>query len=162
MAEPKPIIVAPGGGTSVRNPVGGPIAFKAEAEQTGGILDAFESLPDPGEGPPLHLHVDQDEALYVLESDFRFKVDGKISPAPAGTFVWLPRRTPHTWQNVGDSRGRLLFMFTPAGRMETFFRRLAEIGEAPGPEVLSEEFDRLGPEVGMETVGPPLAVSDPL
>lgn len=162
MAEPKPIIVAPGGGTSVRNPVGGPIAFKAEGERTGGILNAFESLPDPGEGPPLHLHVDQDEALYVLESDFRFKVDGKISPAPTGTFVWLPRRTPHTWQNVGDRRGRLLFMFTPAGRMEKFFQGLAEIGEAPGPEVLSEEFARLGPEVGMETVGPPLAVSDPL
>jgi hypothetical protein len=50
----------------------------------------------------------------------------------------------------------VLVVFTPGG-MEAFFDRFAEL-----TEVDPEAFARLGKEVGMDIVGPPLAVSDPL
>ena len=49
-------------------------------------------------------------------------------------------------------------MFTHAG-MEGFFDRFAEL---PSEAVDVDAFRRIGEAVGMEVVGPPLAVSHPL
>jgi len=152
-------IIAPRGrGPSVRNPVGGPIEFKATAEQTGGALSAFETVAAAGEGPPLHVHADEDETLYFLEGAFRVRIDDEVHAAPAGTFVFLPRGVVHTWQNVGDGDGRLLALFTPAAAgMERFFVAFAETpGEA------SAAFADLAPLAGMTVAGPPLARSHPV
>lgn len=46
-------------------------------------------------------------------------MDGQIGAAVAGSFVFVPRRTPHCFQNTGESLARILVLFTPAG-METF------------------------------------------
>jgi quercetin dioxygenase-like cupin family protein len=54
----------------------------------------------------------------------------EVQQAPAGAFAFVPRGTPHTWQNVGDSPARLLVIFTPAAvRIERFFERFAELPE---------------------------------
>jgi quercetin dioxygenase-like cupin family protein len=133
--------------------------MKLRGADTGGAMTALESTPDPGEGPPLHTHAAESELLYVLEGTFRFKLDGDIREAPPGTLVFVPPGTPHTWQNVGDSRARLLVVFTPAAEgMEGFFERFAEIPN----ESAQEAFPTLAGDSGMEVVGPPLAQSDPL
>ena len=149
---------APGAGKTVPNPVGGPITFKADAAQTGGAVTVFESTAAPGEGPPLHLHAEEAEILYVLEGSVRFKLDGDMHDGAAGTFVFVPRQVPHTWQNVGSEPARLLAIFTPSG-MESFFEAF---GSLKPDEVGPEAFKSLGEASGMSTVGPPLAVSDPL
>lgn len=154
MAEP--VFQPPGEGGTSDSPIGADIVFKARGEQTDGTLTAFENLVAPGEGPPLHTHANEDECLYVLEGEVRFKLGDELQTAPAGSFVFVPRGTPHTWQNVGDGRARMLIHFTPSG-MERFFEGFAAL-EAPGPAV----FETLGAEVGMDVVGPPLAQSDPL
>jgi hypothetical protein len=65
--------------------------------------------------------------------------------------VFVPRGTPHNFQNVGEGPARILVMFTPAG-MESFFDRFAEPSEEPPPQ----RFGSIGAEVGMDVVGPPL------
>jgi uncharacterized RmlC-like cupin family protein len=74
-----------------------------------------------------------------------------LETAPAGSFVFVPRGTPHNFQNVGSDAARILVMFTPAG-MERFFERFAEPSDEPAPE----RFAGIGREVSMEVVGPPL------
>jgi quercetin dioxygenase-like cupin family protein len=152
------IHLAPGEGAAVKNPVGGDITFKLRAEQTNGALSAFESVAAPGEGPPLHVHVDQDEVWYVLEGRFRIKLDTAIENAPPGTFVFVPRGVAHAWQNVGDAPARFLAITTPAG-LERFFERFAEIDDDADK---GAAFRTLGKERGMEVVGPQLAESHPL
>jgi quercetin dioxygenase-like cupin family protein len=152
----EPIIRRPGEGGTVDTPIGGDVVFKVRGEQTEGTLTAFENLIAPGEGPPLHTHANEDESLYVLEGEVRFKLGDEIRAAPAGSFVFIPRGAPHTWQNVGDGPVRMLVHFTPSG-MERFFDGFAAL-ETPGPAV----FETVGAEVGMDVVGPPLAQSDPL
>ncbi len=49
-------------------------------------------------------------------------------------------------------------MFNPAG-MERFFDEFASL---PAGAVDPDAFRSIGGEVGMEVVGPPLAVSDPM
>jgi quercetin dioxygenase-like cupin family protein len=156
--EATAVSVGPGEGETVRGPVGGPLTFKARGEQTGGRLTAFENVIPPGEGPPLHRHADEDETWQVLEGELRFRLGDEISRAPAGSFVFVPRGLPHCFQNVGNEAARILVIFAPAG-MERFFDRLAAL---PEDQNAREAFQSIGLEVGMDVVGPPLAVSHPL
>ena len=156
-----PILSAPGEGRSVRNPLAEAIEFKARAEQTAGTLTAFESAPAPGEGPPLHLHMNEVEVIYFLDGLFRLKIEDVVRNAPSGSFACIPKGVPHAWQNIGNEPGRLLVMFLPAAAgMEQFFEQLAT-DVAAGPSV-AETFATLAEGAGMKVVGPPLAQSDPL
>jgi quercetin dioxygenase-like cupin family protein len=92
----------------------------------------------------------------VIEGEMRFKLGDELQAAPAGSFVFIPRGTPHTWQNVGDGPARMLIHFTPSG-MERFFDGFAAL-ETPGPAA----FEEVGAEVGVAVVGPALAQSDPV
>jgi quercetin dioxygenase-like cupin family protein len=161
MAErPRGFVTAAGEGDTLRNPLGGPLTFKARGEQTGDAVTAFESTAAPGEGPPLHLHTSQDELLYVLEGRLRVRLDADMHQAPAGSLVFIPRRMPHTWQNAGDETVRFLVLFTPAaGGMEHFFERSATLGEDASA---ADAFGKFARDAGMEVLGPPLASSEPI
>jgi quercetin dioxygenase-like cupin family protein len=154
---PRPIAVGPGEGPTIQGPAGGPLTFKVRGEQTGGRLTAAENVIAAGDGPPVHTHADEDEFWWVVEGRLRFLLGDEIASAQAGSFVFVPRGTPHAFQNVGDQPARLLVMFTPSG-MERFFDEFARLGDG---DVVPEAFSRIGREVGMEVVGPPLAVSHP-
>jgi quercetin dioxygenase-like cupin family protein len=154
----RPVAVRPGDAPTIQGPAGGPLSFMLRGEQTDGALTALENVIAPGDGPPAHVHAGEDESWYVIEGELRFRLGDALESAPAGTFVFVPRGTPHCFQNVGDGPARILVMFTPSG-MERFFDRFAAL---PDGAVIPEAFAALGREVGMEVVGPPLAVSDPL
>jgi|SRR3954451_19054691 mannose-6-phosphate isomerase-like protein (cupin superfamily) len=156
--HPRAILLAPGDGTTIGNPLGGPLTFKLRGEETNGALAAFESIAPSGEGPPLHVHRNEDEIWYALAGSFRIKLDGEVRDAQPGTFAFIPRGVTHTWQSVGDEPGRLLVILAPAG-LDRFFQRFAE---ATGYASAEEAFRGLGSEAGMDVVGPPLALSDPL
>ena len=148
--------VGAGTGEYIRSPVGGDLTFIVRGEQTDGTLLALEAIAPPGEGPPLHTHTREEETIFVVDGDFRWKVGDEISAAPPGSFAFIPRGVAHTWQNLGDRPGRLLVTFAPAG-MEGFFERLSLMTEFD-----LKEFRAAGAEHGTEVVGPPLGVSDPL
>ena len=74
------------------------------------------------------------------------------------SFVFVPRGTAHCFQNVGDGPARIMVLFTPSG-MERFFDRFAALPAGP---VDPGAFGSIGAEVGMEVVGPPMAVTHPV
>jgi quercetin dioxygenase-like cupin family protein len=150
------ITVGPGEGERIRNPLGGDITHIVRGEQSNGALAALEGVNSPGEGPPLHVHTREDETVYVVEGEFRWKLGDQLSVTGPGSFVFIPRGLPHTWQVIGDQEGRALITFAPAG-MEGFFDSLADLTEFD-----LEAFRSAAAEHGMEVVGPPLAESDPL
>jgi quercetin dioxygenase-like cupin family protein len=140
------LVVTAGDGAQVESPVGGLITHKVSGADSGGALSIIESRIPPGEGPPLHAHANEEEVLFVLEGSFRFQLRDQVTAAPEGSLMFVPRGVPHTWQNVGDGQGRLLVTFSPAG-MERFF----DVAEGD-----RSAFARLGAELGMTVVGPPL------
>lgn len=157
--DKRPMLIGPEEGRTLKNPLGGPLTFKAGASDTGGALTAFESFAAPGEGPPLHHHPSQDEVLYVLHGRLRVKLEGVIQEAPAGSFVFIPRGAPHTWQNAGTEEARLLVVFAPAAEgMEQFFERSAQLPDDTPP---AEAFKQFTGPASMEILGPPLAQTDP-
>lgn len=140
-------MLGPGEGPALQNPVGGHVTFKVQGGESAGALTLFESVIAPGEGPPLHVHANEDEALYVLDGAFRFQLGEEVVDAPERSIMFAPRGVAHCFQNVGAEPGRLLIVFTPSG-MERFFA-LTD-GD---PSV----FQAMAAEVGMQVVGPPLA-----
>jgi quercetin dioxygenase-like cupin family protein len=150
------VAVGPGEGPRKRSPLGGDLTFIVRGEQSNGALAAIEAVNSPGDGPPLHVHNREDETVYILEGEFRLKLGDDLSTAGPGSFVFIPRGLPHTWQIVGDQPGRMLITFAPAG-MEGFFDRLSHLTEFD-----LEAFRSAAAEHGMDVVGPPLAESDPL
>ena len=156
----RPFALAPADGTTVENPTGGVTTFKATSDQSSGGLTVIEGVSAPGEGPPLHVHREQDEFIYTLDGTFRVRLGDDLIEALPGSFVFIPRNTPHTWQNIGDGSARFIATLSPASvEFEEFFLRYADLPPAErGPEA----FGRLAAEMGaMEVSGPPLAQSHP-
>jgi quercetin dioxygenase-like cupin family protein len=154
------LISAPGEGLSVENPVGGILTFKITSDGSGGSLTALETIAAPGEGPPLHVH-DEDELIYTLDGTFRIKLGDALHELPPRSFVFIPHGTAHTWQNIGADRASFFATIMPAApAFEEFFRRYAELS---AHERSVAAFTRLAAETSaFRVVGPPLAESDPL
>ena len=153
-----PFAVLAGEGTPLQTPTGGIVTIKAHTLNTNGAMTVIEFMNPPQDGPALHTHLREDELWWVLEGDYRFKAGDAFFRVERGGMAFGPRGTPHCFQNVGNTVGRLLVVTTPSG-LERFFEQFAELLPGPlDPKVL--------PAVGLanwiEFVGPPLAVSDPL
>ncbi len=117
--------VPPGGGRSVWFN-GGLVKFYALGEDTGGAFTLFEEAVAPQDRALPHLHHEEDQAFYVLEGEHEFVCDGRALAAKAGSFVYVPRGTVHSYENVGTEPGRLLILSTPAGGTERLFFDLGE------------------------------------
>jgi mannose-6-phosphate isomerase-like protein (cupin superfamily) len=61
---------------------------------------------------PLHLHRNDDEAWYVLEGRLCVRVGEDTVEAAAGSAVFVPRGTPHTYWNPGPGLVRYLLVMT--------------------------------------------------
>jgi gentisate 1,2-dioxygenase len=79
----------------------------------------------PGNGPPPHTHHREDETLFILEGTYSVRLGERELHAAPGSFVHIPRGTPHTYRNLGSHPARMLVTLTPAG----FERFWQEIGE---------------------------------
>jgi quercetin dioxygenase-like cupin family protein len=158
MPEPiEPFVVTPGGGTMLRGPVAEPTRILASTATTGGAFTALEITIAPGQGPPEHVHAREDEAWLILEGHFRFIADGQLLDAPEGSFVFVPRRVAHCFQNIGSTAGRVLVMFTPGG-MERFYETHARL---PNALIDADRYQQIATTCWMDVVGPPLARSHP-
>jgi hypothetical protein len=72
--------------------------------------------------------------------------------------MFLPRRAPHTWQNIVGRPGSLLGAFVPPA-LETFYKRLSTLSKE---EATIDAFRTIAKDDGMIVVGPPLSQSHPL
>lgn len=75
--------------------------------------DAGGSPEPPRFIAPLHLHHNDDEAWYVLEGTLCVRVGDRDVEAKAGSAVFVPRGTPHTYWNADSGLLRYLLVMTP-------------------------------------------------
>src|SRR6266852_7255862 len=101
------------------------IAFKVSTPNPGDPFILENTFHAKG-GPARHLHYDQDEWFYALEGEFLIEVGQERRRLQPGDSLFAPRRVPHVWAYVGETRGRMLMAFLPAGKMEVFFREVTK------------------------------------
>ena len=119
----------------------------ATTDQTGGSLGMFRQTIAPNSGPPTHVHQTEDEFFYVVSGEFKVKLGDRVVSAPAQSVMFVPRGTPHTFQNVGAEPGVLIVGVTPGGFEKMFEERQG---------VDAETNRTLMKAYHMEVVGPPL------
>ena len=73
----------------------GTVRFLATSEETNGAWSLVELREMPGYHTNLHRHNHTDEAFYVVEGVLTVKIHDQISEYPAGSYVLIPRGTPH-------------------------------------------------------------------
>ena len=126
------------------------VVVHAGAGTTSGTFSLIETVEAiAGSGPPLHIHRDAAESLYVIEGDYLMHLDGHDFHCPAGSFVYVPRGMPHTFRasTVGS---RKLNLYTPSA-MEGYFDELAE---GLGAGVDEAGMDEIAGRYAMDVLGP--------
>ncbi|MHB8652792.1 MAG: cupin domain-containing protein [Terriglobia bacterium] len=88
----------------------------AEWQDAGGATGAPRLIA------PRHVHHSDDEAWYVLEGVLRVQVGAEEVEVRAGSGVFVPRGTPHTYWNPGPGRVRYLLVMP-----SNIFRLIQEI-----------------------------------
>lgn len=145
-----PLIVGPRDGQPL-DIFGNGFTVKATSVTTNAAYSLIEGAFEVGGFAPLpHIHREEDESFYVLEGEFDFRLGDDTVRATEGSFVLVPRGTPHSFVNAGDRPGRLLFIHSPP--LEGFFVALAKLAASGPPN--AESLGALMREWGMEVVGP--------
>lgn len=136
-----------------RNIPNGDSAFKVSSKDCRGDFFAMEHHHTKPGGPPRHLHHGEDEWFYVIEGDYLVEVGGKLHHLKTGDSVLGPREVPHAFAFVGETTGRFLITYAPAGKMEEFFNSRDRLPGGRSTFVNNAEEMRA---YGMELTGPPL------
>ena len=97
---------------------------------------------------PLHTHTNSQKGLARGDA----LLDGSTKSAAAQ--FGCCREVPHAWAYVGDTPGRVLIAFTPANKMEAYFRDNEK--RRKGNEYMNDA--EVYRAYGMELMGPPLSV----
>lgn len=122
------------------------LTFKVMPAETGGGLFVIEHTHLAPGGPPLHLHPHQDEWFYLLEGEVVFRVGEQTLHLGPGESILAPRAIPHTFSSLRAS-SHMLIGFTPAGKMEQYFRDAEVHRELAGNPDFIRRYD-------MEWIGP--------
>jgi quercetin dioxygenase-like cupin family protein len=89
-------------------------------QDTNGAFCLLVDHPPSGWSLPAHLHRGVAETIHVIDGEFEMTVDGHHGHLRAGETVHIPPDVVHGGGNVGESTGRRIVIFSPAG-MENFF-----------------------------------------
>jgi len=148
--------IAPGQGETLIAH-GTSLQTKICAADTDNTFFLIETVVNPGGGPPLHTHSNEDELFYVLEGTLAVEVLGQTHIAEAGSLAYLPRCIAHRFACHGDRPAKFLGFTTPP-QFAGFLRAQSEAVAKPGFQFsdlvpIAEMYGlSLGP--GNETVAP--------
>ncbi|WP_320779859.1 cupin domain-containing protein [Streptomyces sp. CRN 30] len=143
-------LVAPGrsrGGE--RRFLGAPLRMLVEGGDTEGAFAAVEVVHERDFSSPLHVHRNDDEALYVLDGELSVVCGKERWTAGPGAFVHLPRAVPHGLKVVSGS-ARLLAFCVPAG-FEHFTQDVADLRLG---EETARQLAGIAARYGIDILGP--------
>lgn len=123
-------------------------------KDTAGTQVIFEDIVEPGVGPARHIHHQQDETFFFLEGEFVVEVAGELLHVHPGDVAFIPKGTIHAFKNVGNTPGRLRYVFSPALTIEQMFREFYASLESGSLDM--DSMTQIALKHGQEFVGPPL------
>lgn len=157
-AQLKPILLEGKQGRTLWH-LGALLTFKALGTETNGQFWALEGLADRSMAVPLHSHSQEDEFWFVLDGTIRFITATEDRIGEPGTFVYIPRNVPHTFQILSET-ARWFGVGTPAGLDQWFFEtgepaKTLTLPPAPAAPPNVEMIVATLRQYGTETLEPP-------
>lgn len=128
--------------------------IKISSKDTDGDLAVFEQNGlTPKGGPPLHIHLYQDEFFYIVEGEYLFQVGNDKHQMKPGDTIFLPRNVQHAFVQLSET-GKVIVSYMPAGKMEDFFRKTDSWTSPPS----AEEVEKTFADHGMKVLGPAIQI----
>ncbi len=132
----------------------------AQADNADGLSVLEHRLPFD-DAPPLHVHHEEDEVLYLLDGELRLRVGGEVLTVGAGDMLLAPRGIPHGHRVLSPGGARLLTV--TRGGSEAMVRAASRLASAvvlpepvaPTPEAQAS-LAALCAAHGIELLGPPI------
>ena len=100
-------------------------------EATDGAISVIMGCHKPGEGPPDHVHFNQEEVFFIVEGSYELTVGDQTSTAGPGTIVFIPRNVVHRFKNVGDTTACMLDWSLPGGQ-DHYFKAISDLAAGDG------------------------------
>lgn len=97
-------------------------------------LEIRGSLPPHSEGPPLHIHFEENEEGTVHRGTLTAVVDGKRIQAGPGESIVLPRGSAHRWWNEGDEPLEFVGYAQPVVDLDRYLQAVFEVVNAGPPD----------------------------
>lgn len=97
------------------------------------VLEIRGTLPPHRQGPPLHIHHDEDEEGVVIAGRLSAELGGRRLSAGPGEAVQLPRGVPHRWWNEGDEPLSFVGRARPVVDLDRFLQAVFEVVNAGPP-----------------------------
>jgi quercetin dioxygenase-like cupin family protein len=149
-------IYDPGEGIRTIDLMGTTVTSKVDGAGTGDAFVVAETTLAPGGfEPPLHLHREMTEALYLLSGRLDVRVGDDRKTVGAGTFVNIPAGVAHTVSVAGEEPVRMLMVISNPTRATQMFEVMEQVfaNGPPDPEVAGP----LLAQLDMEMLEPPAA-----
>ncbi|HVJ35712.1 MAG TPA: cupin domain-containing protein [Terriglobia bacterium] len=123
------------------------IRYLMDGTLSGAGSGMFELTVPPGARvPPAHSHSDNEEIVYVLEGQLRYRVDDETRDLQPGERMYTPRGSVHAFSNPHGRTARALIILTPDIGAQ-YFRDIAEVVSAaggPDPKRMAAVMTRYG------------------
>jgi mannose-6-phosphate isomerase-like protein (cupin superfamily) len=149
------IVIMPAGqGKSVLRRYGEQTVIKvAEAETRGAYAVRENSIPAGFDGVPFHIHLEAEEAFYILEGELTIYIPDRRLAAAAGSFVLIPRGVVHSIGNRTPTPVRFLTIISPAW-VSAWIEEESELLQSSSAGDL-DRWSAIATKYGLELVGPP-------
>ncbi len=125
------------------------IVGKILSSQTNDEYSVIISETPPNQGPPLHVHKNEDELFYILKGNYVFNCGSEKIEAKEGDFIKLPRGIPHTFVNMDSVVGITMNTITPGG-FENFFNETSK--ESKENKLTKNKIDSIANKYGVSFV----------
>jgi quercetin dioxygenase-like cupin family protein len=143
----------PGEGIRTIDLAGTTVTAKADGAATGDAFIVAETTLAPGGfEPPLHLHREMAEALYLLSGRLDLHIGDDRRIAVPGTFVSIPPGVAHTMSVAGEEPVRMLMILSNPTRAQQMFDVLEQVfangaldPETAGPLLAQIDMEMLAP-----------------
>ena len=146
------LVVAPGEGTQYGRAGAWTLTTKAGNDDTGGAYTCQEmTVAAHFPGVALHVHHNEDEAMYVLAGEVTARVGEQTHTLRIGAFILMPRDVPHAFANPSDTEARVLVINSP-GAVELYFEETAALAQTMGGQLDMPKQVALARQYGIEFV----------
>jgi quercetin dioxygenase-like cupin family protein len=127
--------------------------FYLTGDNTNGRFDIIEGEIGYLQGPPLHVHKDQDDTFIVLEGTLTVQIGDDLYELKAGDVGTAKPGTPHTYTNLDkEHKTRILNLMTPGH----FDKAMRDFSQLTPEDIKGEKVSEVAAKHDVQIIGPPI------
>jgi mannose-6-phosphate isomerase-like protein (cupin superfamily) len=112
------------------------------SDETGRQFSLIEGIMPPGGDGGLHVHVNEDESMLLIDGELEVTVGEQTFTLTPGGRYFAPRGIPHRLQNRKGVPARALLITTPGGFDQFISQVGIPLGEGAPPTAISSSDSR--------------------